>query len=99
MDRQETKIRFRWLKKIRRAQHPDDIDIDVCLVCWFVSSVFITYLTPSLAATRFHCDRCDKPLSLLTALAKASQFFFKRTSPVKIKGETNKREKDEIQHF
>jgi hypothetical protein len=56
-------------------------------------------LTPSLAATRFHCDRCDKPLSLLTALAKASQFFFKRTSPVKIKGETNKREKDEIQHF
>ena len=34
-----------------------------------------TYLTPSLAATRFHCDRCDKPLSLLTALAKASQNF------------------------
>jgi hypothetical protein len=54
-----------------------NIDIDVCLVCWFVSSVFITYLTPSLAATRFHCDRCDKPLSLLTALAKASQFFSK----------------------
>jgi hypothetical protein len=28
-----------------------------------------------------------------------SIFFFKRTSPIKIKGETNKREKDEIQHF
>lgn len=27
-----------------------------------------TYLTPSLAATRFHCERCDRPLSLLTAL-------------------------------
>lgn len=35
---------------------------------------FLTYLTPNLAATRFHCDRCDKPLSLLTALAMASPF-------------------------
>lgn len=56
----------------------------VCF-CVFVSSVCVTYLTPSLAATRFHCDRCDKPLSLLTALAKASQFFSKEQAQSRIK--------------
>jgi hypothetical protein len=50
-------------------------------------------LTPSLAATRFHCDRCDKPLSLLTALAKASQFFFQKNKPSQDK-RRNKQERE-----
>jgi hypothetical protein len=50
-------------------------------------------LTPSLAATRFHCDRCDKPLSLLTALAKASQFSKEKPIKKENKKQIEKRER------